>query len=294
MSLKAKMKVKDWKKTEVEELTKLLKNYRVVSLSNLHKVRAAQIQKLRKSFRGETLFKCTKNTLLRRSLQEVSKERPGLDGLEKYIDGPSLLVLTNLDPFKLSILLDKNKIILPAKVGDLAPSDIVIPEGSTGLPPGPIISELTELGLPTKIEGGSIWVTKDTTLVREGAAISAQVASLLTKLGIKPIEAKLNLTAAYEDGFIHPPELLRIDLQALRKGLQEAVSSAQNLAVNAGYPAPETMQILLAKAAFEGRNLSLAAKVFDRETLPSLLAKACGEAESLLDKLKGIDGSLAS
>ncbi|WP_309492596.1 50S ribosomal protein L10 [Candidatus Hecatella orcuttiae] len=294
MSLKAVLKVKERKKAEVEALTKLLKEYKVVSLSNLHKVRAAQIQKLRKMFRGEVIFKCAKNTLLRRSLREVSKEKPGLNGLEKYLGGSTLLILTNLDPFKLSIMLDKNKVKLPAKVGDIAPSDIVIPEGSTGLPPGPIISELTELGLPTKIEGGSIWVTRDTTLVRKGEVISAQVASLLSRLGIKPIEAKLSLTAAYEDGLVHPPELLQIDLQAFKEELQKAVDSARNLAVNAGYPTPETVQILLTKAALEGRSLSIAAKVFDKETLPILLAEGSREASSLLGKLKEIDASLAS
>jgi large subunit ribosomal protein L10 len=280
-----KKKVKEWKKQEVEELAKLFENYKVIAISSLHKVKTAQIQELRRRFRDEVKFRCSKNTLIKRALQKVSEKKPKIVELEKYLEGPNLLIFTNLDPFKLSILFEKNKINLPASAGDIAPEDIVVPEGNTGLTPGPVISELGEVGLPTKIEGGSIWITRDTVVVRKGEVISYKLASILSKLGIKPIKAGLTLKVAYEDGLIHPGELLQINLERTVEDLKEAVSFAYNLAVNSGYQTPETLPVLLAKAVMAAKNLSVNAAVFEKETLPTLLAKSYMEATALSQKL---------
>ena len=88
--------------------------------------------------------------------------------------------------------------------------------------PGPVISELSDVGLPTKIESGSIWITRDTVVARKGEVISAKLASILSRLGIKPIKAGLTLKAAYEDGLIHPGEVLQINLEKTFEDLKEA------------------------------------------------------------------------
>ena len=53
-------------------------------------------------------------------------------------------MFTNLNPFKLNLTFDKNKIFLPAKGGDIAPNELVIPAGNTGINPGPVLSEFKE------------------------------------------------------------------------------------------------------------------------------------------------------
>ena len=285
MSIVLEKKVKDWKKAEVEELAKLIENYKVVALSDLYKVKTAQIQELRKRFGDEVKFRCVKNTLARFALKKVSEKKPGVEKLEEYLKGSNLFIFTNISPFKLSILFEKNKINLPASAGDVAPEDIVVPEGNTGMSPGPVISELSDVGLPTKIESGSIWITRDTVVARKGEVISAKLASILSRLGIKPIKAGLTLKAAYEDGLIHPGEVLQINLDRYVEDFKEAVSFAYNLAVNAGYPTPETLPILLSKALNEARNLAIHAMVFEKETLPIVLGKAYSEGVILAKKL---------
>jgi len=285
MSIVLEKKVKDWKKAEVEELAKLIENYKVVALSDLYKVKTAQIQELRKRFGDEVKFRCAKNTLARFALKKVSEKKPGVEKLEEYLKGSNLFIFTNISPFKLSILFEKNKINLPASAGDVAPEDIVVPEGNTGMSPGPVISELSDVGLPTKIESGSIWITRDTVVARKGEVISAKLASILSRLGIKPIKAGLTLKAAYEDGLIHPGEVLQINLDRYVEDFKEAVSFAYNLAVNAGYPTPETLPILLSKALNEARNLAIHAMVFEKETLPIVLGKAYSEGVILAKKL---------
>ncbi|RJX16190.1 50S ribosomal protein L10 [Candidatus Bathyarchaeota archaeon] len=285
MSLVLEKKVKDWKKAEVEELAKLIESYKVVALSDLYKVKTAQIQELRKRFGDEVKFRCVKNTLARFALKKVSEKKPGVEKLEEYLKGSNLFIFTNISPFKLSILFEKNKINLPASAGDVAPEDIVVPEGNTGMSPGPVISELSDVGLPTKIESGSIWITRDTVVARKGEVISAKLASILSRLGIKPIKAGLTLKAAYEDGLIHSGEVLQINLDRYVEDFKEAVSFAYNLAVNAGYPTPETLPILLSKALNEARNLAIHAMVFEKETLPIVLGKAYSEGVVLAKKL---------
>ena len=285
MSLVLEKKVKDWKKAEVEELAKLIENYKVVALSDLYKVKTAQIQELRKRFGDEVKFRCVKNTLAKFALKKVSEKKPSVEKLEEYLKGSNLFIFTNISPFKLSILFEKNKINLPASAGDVAPEDIVVPEGNTGISPGPVISELSDVGLPTKIESGSIWITRDTVVARKGEVISAKLASILSRLGIKPIKAGLTLKAAYEDGLIHSGEVLQINLDRYVEDFREAVSFAYNLAVNAGYPTPETLPILLSKALNEARNLAIHAMVFEKETLPIVLGKAYSEGVVLAKKL---------
>jgi len=285
MSLVLEKKVKDWKKAEVEELAKLIENYKVVALSDLYKVKTAQIQELRKRFGDDVKFRCVKNTLAKFALKKVSEKKPGVEKLEEYLKGSNLFIFTNISPFKLSILFEKNKINLPASAGDVAPEDIVVPEGNTGMSPGPVISELSDVGLPTKIESGSIWITRDTVVARKGEVISAKLASILSRLGIKPIKAGLTLKAAYEDGLIHSGEVLQINLDRYVEDFREAVSFAYNLAVNAVYPTPETLPILLSKALNEARNLAIHAMVFEKETLPIVLGKAYSEGVVLAKKL---------
>jgi large subunit ribosomal protein L10 len=62
---------------------------------------------------------------------------------------------------------EKNKTKMTAKAGDVAPNDIIVPAGNTGLPPGPAISELHDVGIRTKIDVGSVWIVNDATVVKK-------------------------------------------------------------------------------------------------------------------------------
>jgi len=286
------VKAKDLKKLEVEKLAELLGKYKVIAVCDLMKVRTVQLQTLRTKFRDQMLFKVAKNNLVRFALDRVSSGKPGIEKLKEFLEGPNLFVLTDLSAFKLSMLFDQNRIMLPAKVGDVAQTDIVVHKGNTGLPPGPIISDFSDLGIPTKIESGNIMITKDTTMVKAGETISEKAASLLGKLGIKPIEAKLRIKAAYEDGVVYPSDLLAVDLEGFRRDLEAAAQAAYNLTLNAGIPTPETLPLLLAKASTEALNLLANANIPTPETLPLILAKARSEALALAQKLASKDESL--
>ena len=145
--------------------------YDVIALSKMSKVRATRLMTIRKKFRNEIRIRVIKNRVAQRAFEKLNN-RPGLDYLSKELEGQCVLLFTNISPFKLNLIFDKNKVFLPAKGGDIATKDIIIPAGNTGISPGPVLSEFKEANVSTKIDQGTIWVGKDTVVVRAGSIIS--------------------------------------------------------------------------------------------------------------------------
>lgn len=107
----------------------------------------------------------------------------------------------------------------PARVGLVAPTDVLVPAGNTGLDPSqtnffqvgrkrthrstPVplkqmptvlplqvlrrpVCLLQALNIPTKINKGTVEIAADVQLIQEGNKVGASEATLLAKLGIKP------------------------------------------------------------------------------------------------------------
>jgi large subunit ribosomal protein L10 len=188
----------------------------------------------------------------------------------------------------LALLLEKSRVKTTAKAKDIASMDVIVPAGNTGLPPGPIISLLGSVGLPTRIETGSVWVNKDTLVAKKGDVIDARLTSVLSKLNIKPVEAGLIMKTAYEDGFIITDEQLHLDLDGFRRSIIEAKANALNLSLNCTYPLPENIQLLIQGAHRRAYNLALNVAIPMSETIGDLLRKASMEALSLGAKLPSV------
>jgi len=276
------------KAAEVEGIKKLLSGYKALGVANLQKVRSAQLQEMKRKLKDSANVHVIKNTLMRRAIAEC-RDKPGLEKVEALLNGPNIFLFTNLNPFKLSLLLEKGRVKTTAKAGDAAAMDVIVPAGNTGLPPGPIISQLGSVGLPTRIESGSVWVNRDTLVAKRGDVIDARLAGVLSKLGIKPVEVGLLLKAVYEEGLLFTDEQLHLDLDGFRKSIFEAQSNALNLSVNAGYPTPDNIRLLLQTAHRKAFNLALNAGLPTKETIADLLRKAYAEGLSLNTKLPKIE-----
>jgi len=272
------------KAQQVEEIKKLLSQYKVVGIASLEKVRAAQLQELKQKLQKEVYMRVFKNTLVKRAIEELGN--PKLKKLEEYLTGANIFLFTNMNPFRLSLLLEKNKVKAVAKAGDKAVSDVIVPAGNTGLPPGPVISQFSAVGIPTRIESGSVWINKDTLVCKKGEVISLQLANILSKLGIKAVEIGLTLKVVYDDGQIITEEDLAIDLDKIRKSIEEAQNYAFNLSINAAIPMPENIGLLLQRAQQEAYALAVNAAIPTKETIEDLLRKAYAEALSLSQKIK--------
>jgi len=267
------------KTSEVEQIQKVLVEYKSIGVASLRKVRAPQLQELKKSLQGQVYMRVMKNTLARIAIENLNNEN--LKKLEPYLEGSNVLLFTNLNPFKLAILLEKGKVKTTAKSGDIAAMDVIVPQGNTAQPPGPIISQLNTVGLPTRIESGSVWVAKDTLVVRKGEAINERLAGVLSKLGIKAVESGLSMRAVYDEGLLVMEDQLHIDIKGTFTQLQQNQAEAFALAMDIAYPSVDTIKALLQTAHQKAAALSVAAGVVTKDTVAEFIRKANAEMQSL-------------
>ena len=263
-----------WKKDLVKELVKDMTENPIVAVVDLHGIPGQQIQAMRAGLREHAILKMTKNNLLLLAIEEAAKSKPGLEGLKEAVHGQCAMVATDINPFKLFRQLEATKTPAPAKPGEIAPVDIVVPKGPTPFGPGPIIGDLQKIGIPAAIEGGKIVVKKDATLVKMGQPIPAPVAAMLPKLEILPMIVGMDLRSAFEDGTIYKRDILDVPEGYYSAMFATAVSNARALGVAIAFPTKDTIVPLLAKAFRDSLGLSISAAIPTRENIEMLLAKA--------------------
>jgi large subunit ribosomal protein L10 len=264
--------VAEWKKEEVKEIKDLIESHPVVGMADLSDIPAPQLQKMRQSLRGSAKLKMSRKTLMDLALNDSAKTNVKV--LVDHMDGQPALIFTDMNPFKLYKILESSKTPAPARAGSIAIDDIVVPKGDTGFMPGPILGELQKIGIPAKIEKGKIVITEDKTIVAEGDVISRDVAGMLTRLDIYPLEVGINLKAAYEDETVYTSDILFIDEDKTVSDVQKAYTQALNLSVNAVVFNSVSTPVIISKAAGEALNLAFNAEVLTSKTTDLLLAKA--------------------
>ena len=267
------------KSGEVEAIKELLQGYKAIGIASLKKVRASQLQELKKNLGEKVYMRVLKNTLIRLAIDGIGKE--DLRKIEAYLDGSNVYLFTNLNPFKLALLLERGKIKTTAKSGDIAFMDVVVPAGNTAQPPGPVISQLNAVGLPTRIESGSVWVSKDTLVVRKGEEINERLAGVLSKLGIKAVELGISMRAVLDEGLMIGGDMLKVDVDATRKSIEQSNGEAFALSLSIAYPTKENINALLQTAHQKAFALSLGAAIPTKETIGDLIRKANAEMTSL-------------
>ena len=277
-----------WKKEIFDDLTELLNKHPVIAVADLQKVRSSQIQEIRKKLRGKADLIVAKNTILKKVAEKSADEKKNVDKFAESLTGSKVLIFTQMNPFELIIFLNKNKVRVPAKGGDLATDDIMIPAGNTGLQPGPVISEFNEAKVQTRIESGSIFVAKDTVVARKGEVISVKTASLLSKLGMKPMEAGLSLSYAYDNGLVLSPSDLSFDLDQMKSQFTTAARLAFGLAVEANIMLPETAPVLISKAYRQAIAVSVEAGFLTKETAPMIIRKAYANMNALSTAISAV------
>ena len=267
-----------------QQLQELPNKYKVVALVRMEKVRSSQLLPLRKKFKGEVEIVSVKDKVAQKSLSTL--KIPGIEKLAEKLVGQCVLMFTNMSPIKLNILLGKNKIMMAARGGDKASIDVVIKAANTGITPGPILTDFKEAGIATKIDQGTVWITKDSTVAKKGDVISVKLATLLSKLDVKPVEAGIILNSALEENIVYNQEELVIDVEKYREAFAQAYHEAMALSTEIGYITKENVNIIIAKAAQQARSLAMEAGFITDETKEQTLQRAHGKARALTTKLK--------
>ena len=273
------------RKTEMHQLLQELpKKYKVMAIIKMKKVRSTQILPLRKTLKGEVEFVSIKDRVAKKALESL--DVPGIKDMVGELKGQVMLMFTNMSPFKLNVLLAKNKIMMAARGGDIASIDIVVPAKNTGIAPGPMLTEFKEAGIPTKIDQGTIWIAKDSTPVEKGGVINEKLAALLGKLDIKPVEAGISLFTALEEGLKYSEEEMIIDVEKIRAQFATAHQEAVSLSIEAAYITADNVSQILSKAAQSARSVSVESGFMTDETKEQILQKADAQAKGVASQAK--------
>jgi len=253
---KEKREVKKQKIDAVNQIAADLKGHPVIGIIDMYKMPARQMQKIRKELAGKAKIRTAKKSTMLFAIKEA-----GLDKLEPFIVSQPAILFTEMNPFKISFFLQKNKSSVAAKVGDIALKEIVVSAGPTDIPPGPAITTLSKVKVPAKVEGGKIAVIKDVTVAKAGDKLSADLVAALNLLKMEPMEIGINLIALYENGLVYGKDVLSTTQEQYLENLARAHMSAFNLSVNAVIPLKETVGAILAKAQMQAKALAVAAKI---------------------------------
>jgi len=267
-----------------QQLQELPKKYKVLALIKMYKVRSTQILPLRKILKDDVEFVSIKDKVAQKALEKL--DVPGIKDIVGELSGQCMFMFTNMSPFKLNVLLAKNKIMMMARGGDVASLDVVVPAKNTGIAPGPMLTEFKEAGIPTKIDQGTIWIAKDTTPVLKGEVINEKLASILGKLDIKPVEAGILLYVALEDGVKYVEAEMVIDVEKIRGEFAQAHQEAVSLSIAAAYITPDNISQILSKAAQSARSVSVESGFMTDETKEQILQKADAQARAVAGKAK--------
>ena len=270
--------IPQWKQDEVDELTDFIERYASVGIVGVEGIPSRQLQSMRRGLHGSAEVRMSRNTLVVRALEAVND---GVEQLTEHVAGQVALIGTNDNPFALFQQLEASKTPAPISAGEVAPNDIVIPEGDTGVDPGPFVGELQQIGADARIEEGSIQVLSDSTVLSAGETVDAELENVLSELGIEPKEVGLDLKSVYSEGVLFAPEELEIDVDEYRADIQSAAAAARNLSVNAEYPTTQTAPTLIAKATGEAKSVALAAAVESPDVVDDLIGKADAQVRAL-------------
>jgi len=276
--------VAEWKFGEVKEISDLLTKNKVIGIVGIGGIPAPQMQQMRRGLHGTAIVRSAKNNLIFRALDEAEKEIKGISELKELITGQSAIIATDMNPFKLAAELKSTRTMAPAKGGETATHDIEVKAGDTPFKPGPIVGELQTVGIPAAIKEGKVVIKTDKVIVPEGEKIPPNVAQMLTRLEIFPIEIGMDLQAVFEEGSIFKPDVLDIDIDEFLGRIGQASINAFNLAVQAGWINELTIKPLITKAYNDALVLAMEQGILNKETISNLISKAHANMLALKNK----------
>ncbi|MGD0588057.1 MAG: 50S ribosomal protein L10 [Thermoplasmata archaeon] len=274
--------VPEEKIARVNALATVLASKPMIAVVGIRGVPASALQRMRRELRNrDHPITVAPNSAIRHAIEKAVKKRPAFRPLLDQVNDPTAILAAEGNPFSLYQEFLRTRSPTPARGGEIAPADIVVPSGTTSFKPGPIVGELQHAGFPAAIEKGKVILKRDTTIVKAGGTISREVAGLLTRLEIYPLEVGLTLRAVVDGTTFYPPDVLSVDLDERRADVARAAARAVGLAVEIGYPTPQSLPRLLSRAHRRALGLALATGYVTKETIEPLFAKAMREAAAV-------------
>jgi large subunit ribosomal protein LP0 len=269
-------------------LQSLAFKYKNALFVDANNVSSKQISMLRQKLRAiDAQMIMGKNTLMKAALK-ASMKKPEAgdsdyedrkdewyqnDNIPKIIDQLVLntnIIFTNGDLSKIKDILDSEARPSAAKPGMIAPAEVTVPAGPTGLDPKQT-SFFQTLQIQTKIVKAQIEIVTEKQVIWVGDKIGATEAALLDKLKIYPFEYKMHVRKVLQNGSVFDAAVLEISsddiLAKFRKAINNQASAGLGLGVPNKASAPHTIlngfKNLVAVSAMSGFEFPQAKKMLD-------------------------------
>jgi|UniRef100_A0A7S4LCB5 large subunit ribosomal protein LP0 len=219
---------------------KLFDEYNKILVVSNDNVQSSQMQSIRIALRGQAIVLMGKNTTMKKVLldrlasgsakDEMIYSKLVKDGLLKLNVG---LIFTNGDLNDVKDVIDKCKIQAPARQGSVAPLDVTIPAGNTGLEPTKT-SFFQTLNINTKITKGTVEILKDEPVIKAGDRVGSSEATLLGMLGIKPFFYGMEIVKIYDNGEVYTRKALEMTDDDMKKMLEGGIANVTGVSLATG------------------------------------------------------------
>jgi len=257
------------------KLDHYLQEYKNVLICTVDNVGSHQMQKVRISLRGKAVLLMGKNTICRKAIREHQAHNPALEALLPFVKGNIGFVFTNGDLNAVRKIILENKVPAAAKQGSIAPIDVMVPPGPTGLDPGQT-AFFQALNISTKIARGSIEIISEVHLIKAGEKVSSSHVALLGKLNINPFFYGIKVTHVYEGGSVYGADVLDLTKEDLYAKFFAGVRKVAALSLAIGYPTAASVPHVIGGAFRKLLYISSAAGYEFKEAKAFLAAAASG------------------
>lgn len=224
-----------WKTNYFMKLIQYMDEFPKMFLVGVDNVGSKQMQQIRQSLRGRAEILMGKNTMIRKAIRGHLESNPALEKLIPHIKGNVGFVFTKEELTDVRDLILANKVAAPAKAGAVAPLDVYVPKGNTGLGPEKT-SFFQALAIPTKIAKGTIEILNDVHLIKKDDKVGASESTLLNMLKISPFSYGLVIQQVYEGGACFSPDVLDITSEDILSRFITGIVNVASVSLEIGYP----------------------------------------------------------
>jgi len=222
------------KQAYFDKLKSFLEKYNKVVIVGADNVGSNQMQKIRQALRGKAEILMGKNTMVRRALREYQETNPKVEALVGLVKNNVGFIFTEGAFSDIEKALLVHRVGAPAKAGIIAPNDVIVPKGPTGMEPTQT-SFLQALNIASKINKGQVEIVSDVHLIKAGEKVGPSEATLLQKLNIKPFSYGLTLLHVYDDGAIVDPAVLKLTDADILGKFRAGITNVASLSLAIGY-----------------------------------------------------------
>jgi len=255
----------DRKQAYFAKLGKLLEEYPKIIIVGADNVGSNQMQRIRKSLRGRAVLLMGKNTMVRKAVRGAAESNENLNALLPHIKNNVGLLFAKDDLSSIKKIILENKVAAPAKVGAIAPIDVIVPAGPTGMEPTQT-SFLQALNIPSKIVKGQVEIANDVKLLSVGQKVGSSEATLLAKLSIKPFFYGLGILKIYDEGSIYDASVLDMTDDIILQKFAAGLKNVASISLALGKPSLASLPHLLKKGYKNVLSVSLATDFTIKQT----------------------------